>query len=99
MKALKNNTDNIPLIVVFTMAVIKDEVDKMKNEIMSLFPDIKFIPVLGRGYEDIIEPFNLDELLKITIDTVKSNIKNEIFYEIRNKYIEKEKINIQIKIL
>ena len=99
LKALKNNTDNIPLIVVFTMAVIKDEVDKMKNEIMSLFPDIKFIPVLGRGYEDIIEPFNLDELLKITIDTVKSNIKNEIFYEIRNKYIEKEKINIQIKIL
>ena len=97
MKALKNNSDNIPLIVVFPHAINKEEIDKTKIKIMSLFPDLKFIHVLGRRVDDI-EQFNLDELLKLTIDTVKSNIKNEIFYEICNKYNEKEKVNIINKI-
>ena len=97
LKALYNNEDNIPLIVVFTRALNQNHVDKMQNKIMSLFYDVQFIPVLGRKTDDN-ESFNLDELLNMTLETIKTNKKNEIYNEIFNKYLENEKVKLANKI-
>ena len=45
---LINNTHKIPLIVFFTHALIKNDINKMRNQIKSIFPDLKFIKVLAR---------------------------------------------------
>ena len=95
MKELKNES-NIPVIVVNTRAINKYEVELMKNKINNLFPDLKFIPILARdasfGYigfsrkEKVIKHFGLDDLLNITIDTIKSMKTNDIFNSVKKEY-------------
>ena len=98
-KELKNNIYNIPVIVVFTKAEKQTNLDNMQKQIKSLFPDIKFIPVLGRETSSIKEKMGLDELLEMTLDSIKSNDKSDLFdwikeeFRIKEEYIIKEKLS------
>ena len=94
---LRNNEDHIPLIVVFTNATKQNEVDSMKNQIQSLFPDGKFIHVLGRE-ASCVKSFGLDDLLNLTLFSIKSMEKNDIFQQIKELYMKKEKDYIQEEI-
>ena len=89
LRKLKNDIKNIPIIVVFTYAKRFKEVESMKNQIKNLFPDLKFIPVLARKTE-IKNSFGLDGLLNLTIETIKSMEKNDIFEAVMNEYKIKE---------
>ena len=86
---LKNNKDNIPLIVVFTNAQIDTDVESMEKQMKNLFPDGIFISVLGRGTKEI-DSFGLDELLNATLKSIKLAEQNDIFNGVKSKYIMKE---------
>jgi len=97
-KELKNNIYNIPVIVVFTKADSQPDVDNMQKQIKSLFPDIKFIPVLGRETSSIKEKMGLDELLEMTLDSIKSNDKSDLFDWIKEEFRRKEEYIIKEKL-
>ena len=84
LKELKNES-NIPVIVVNTRTIIKTEVELMRNKINNLFPDLKFIPILARDFIGF-KHFGLDDLLNITIDTIKSMKTNDIFNSVKKEY-------------
>ena len=86
---LINNTHKIPLIVVFTHALIEDDINKMRNQIKSIFPDLKFIKVLARDAAGV-KKYGLDELFKLTLDSIKSKGDNDIIDSIKNEYRTKE---------
>ena len=109
LKELKKES-NIPVIVVNTRAINKTEVELMKKKINNLFPDLKFIQVLARDAEiglpkkksektpekkaKVVKHFGLDELLNLTIDTIKSMETNDIFNSVVKEYkaIEENRI-------
>ena len=93
LRQLKNNNFHIPLIVVFTHAVGETYVIKMKEQIKNLFPELKFIPVLARETE-YLEKYGLDDLLNMTLSSIKSRERNEALEKIEEKYKMKEKIEI-----
>ena len=102
---LKNNSSNIPLIVVFTNSNMKNDVENVKKQINTLFPDMKFISVLGRRTQDI-QSFGLDDLLNMTLNTIKSLERNDIFNEVKKDYkkeegeiLKKNVSNIQVNII
>ena len=86
---LINNTHKIPLIVVFTLALIKSDIDNMRKQIKSFFPDLKFIDVLARDAAGV-KKYGLNDLFKLTIDSIKSKDDNEIFDSVKNEYRIKE---------
>ena len=86
---LINNTHKIPLIVVFTHALIKSDIDNMRKQIKSFFPDLKFIDVLARDAAGV-KKYGLNDLFKLTIDSIKSKDDNEIFDSVKNEYRIKE---------
>ena len=85
LRELKNRIKNIPIIVVYTRAIDQNEVVSMKNQIKNLFPDLKFIYILARK-EPFIDSFGLDDLLNLTIETIKSMENNDIFEEVINEF-------------
>ena len=93
LRQLKDNNFHIPLIVVFTHAVGETYVIKMKEQIKNLFPELKFIPVLARETE-YLEKYGLDDLLNMTLSSIKSRERNEALEKIEEKYKMKEKIEI-----
>ena len=86
---LINNTHKIPLIVVFTLALIKSDIDNMRKQIKSFFPDLKFIDILARDAAGV-KKYGLNDLFKLTIDSIKSKDDNEIFDSVKNEYRIKE---------
>jgi hypothetical protein len=86
---LINNTHKIPLIVVFTHALIENDINKMRNQIKSIFLDLKFIKVLARDAAGV-KKYGLDELFKLTLDSIKSKGDNDIIDSIKNEYRTKE---------
>jgi len=95
---LKNNEFNIPLVVIFTKAQIKNVVEKMEKEINEKFPDLNFVPVLGRRTE-VMKEFGLDDLIKKTIKAINSKDKNGIFDSVFKVYKEKEENNLKTTLL
>ena len=100
LKELKNKS-KIPIIVVNTRSINIDEVDTMKNKIKYLFPDLKFIHILARDIElevgdkvKIIKKYGLDELLNLTINTIKFTETNDIFDSVKKEFksIEENKM-------
>ena len=68
----------------------------MKKQINNLFPGLPFIPVLARKTET--QPsYGLDDLLNLTLKTIKSRDKNEIFDAVKNEYKIKETNDIKNK--
>ena len=99
LKELKNNKYNIPLIVIFTNAQIKNDIDDIKEQIINLFSEDIFVPVLGKSTKDISE-FGLDDLLNKTLDIIKSNNKNSnILEKVKdiNKNSQKQKFRDMFK--
>ena len=98
LKELIKNKYDVPVIVVFSNAQKKTEVQSMEKQIKTFFPLINFIPVLGRGIEDV-ESFGLNELIDLTLNTIKSNNKNDMFKKIKSEYITKEENLIKEEII
>ena len=96
LNELIQNEHNVPVIVVFTNA--QTEIESMKRQIKNFFPYIDFIPVLGRGIEEV-EPFGLNELLDLTFNKIKSNNQNDLFKNIKSEYKTKEENLIKEEIL
>ena len=94
LEKLKNNNQKIPLIVVFTRAKRADEVNSMKNQIKQEFPDLQFIPVLARSTMHKSQ-YGLDDLLNLTINTIKSNEKNDIYAAVIKEFKVKESKMLQ----
>ena len=80
LKELKNNKYNIPLIVIFTNAQIENDVNDVKKQIINLFSEDIFIPILGERTKNLSE-FGLDDLLNKTLDAIKSNTKKSNLLE------------------
>lgn len=97
LEKLTKNNQNLPLIIVFTNAQIQEEVDNMKNQIKNIFPDLKFIHTLAKKSEDI-DKFGLDELLNLTLETIKSMKKNDMINEVIKEYKKEEETMIKCKI-
>ena len=57
----------------------------MEKRIKELFPDLKFIQVLAKEMGGV-EKFGLHDILNLTIDTIKSIEKNDIFEAVINEY-------------
>ena len=87
IKDLKNNDYKIPLVIVFTRAVISDDIKKMKDLIKRHFPEKIFIHVLGEGTKSL-KNFGLDDLLNLTLEQIKSK-KDSNLYDIIKKEYEK----------
>ena len=97
---LKNNKENIPLIVVFTQGIKKDEVNYMKNIIENELK-LPFISVLSKKI-DLMDSYGLNDLLKMTLNQCQQSIKGNVYRSIENiisQSIKKdlEKINADIK--
>jgi len=89
LRKLKNNNQKIPIIVVFTYALISSDIKSMENQIKQEFPDLQFIDVLARNIPGINQ-YGLDDLLNLTINTIKSMEENDIFKAVINEYKLKE---------
>ena len=70
----------------------------MKNQIKILYPDLQFIPILARKTKNK-QSYGLDDLLNLTLKTIKSSKKNDILDDVINEYKKKEENNIKNKIL
>ena len=95
---LKNNINNIPLIIVFTKAKVQEKIKAMEHQIESLFNDAKFIFVLARETQYIKEKINLNELLKMTLESIKSNYKSDLFNIVKDEFKQKEENRLNEKI-
>ena len=103
IKDLQKAQKSLPLIIVYTKALNKQEVFKMKDIIKEKLGDIPFIPVLGRSVEGGMKSYGLDNLLNKTLEVCKNAVKGEIFnimkINIRENIINFfNKINKDIKI-
>ena len=96
MKQLKENKHNLPVIVVFTHGKRDNEIKSMKNEIKNLYPDLPFIPILARDTEHK-KNYGLDDLLNLTLKTIKSSKENDILKDIINEYKKRKKTIFKIK--
>ena len=102
LKELKENEQNLPVIIVFTYAKRENEVISMKKHVNKLFQDLPFIPVLARKVEtktETIKSYGLDDLLNLTLKTIKLREQNDIFDSVKNVYLLKETENTKNKIL
>ena len=96
LKQLKENKHNLPVIVVFTHGKRDNEIKSMKNEIKNLYPDLPFIPILARDTEHK-KNYGLDDLLNLTLKTIKSSKENDILKDIINEYKKRKKTILKIK--
>ena len=80
---IKDNGQNkLPIIIVFTHATIKEDADKMENQIKKEFPNIPFVRTRARD-EQRKKSYGLDILIKTTIDLCKKANQGKIFNEIK----------------
>ena len=101
LKELKNNNHHIPLIVIYTRAINQEEINIIQNYFKTVFNNIKFIPILARGMvfgEFILESYRLDDLLNMTVESIKFNDKSDLLYSIKDEFsfYEKNKLNDNI---
>ena len=98
LEELKKNVEDLPVIVVCTYAKRDNQVESIKKQINDLFPDLPFIAVLARKTEKR-ESYGLDNLLKLTLKTIKLRENNDIFEAVKNEYKIKETENTKNQIL
>ena len=85
IKSLKQQKKNIPLIIVYSYAIIEKGFKNVQSKIKNEFPDAIFIPVLAKKSDDV-NPFGLDELLEKTLELCKKVIiHGKIFNSMKEK--------------
>ena len=83
LKDLRNSykDNNIPIIFVYTQATDDEQIDEMKKYIKGKNLGGEFIQVLAQRKKinkTYLEPFNLDLLLKVTLNKCRKALKGEM---------------------
>ena len=89
IEEIKNNKESIPVIIVYTMALNKKEIDQMRNLIKTKLK-LPFISILIESTEDQ-ESYGKDDLLKLTLDICQQAKKGNVYKAI------KELISLKVK--
>ena len=88
---------NLPIIVVYTQAIIPNYYNAINNEINKSNKNIEFIPVVAKDFElsegKIIKPKNLDKLLLVSLEKAKNAVYSSVFSALRK--IVKNEIEIE----
>ena len=83
----------LPIIVVYTQAIIPNYYNAINNEINKINEEIEFIPVIAKDIElsegKIIKPKNIDKLLLISLEKSKNAVYSSVFSSLR-KIVKKE---------
>ena len=100
IEEIKKNSDSIPVIVVFTMGINKNDIREMKNLIDTRL-NIPFINVLAEKMGQT-NSYGLNDLIKLTLDICKKSVNGNVYKSIREKIKEKiisnmKEINKNIK--
>ena len=93
IEEIKKNSDSIPVIVVFTMGINKNDIREMKNLIDTRL-NIPFINVLAEKMGQT-NSYGLNDLIKLTLDICKKSVNGNVYKSIREKI--KEKIILNMK--
>ena len=87
----------LPIIVVYTQAIIPNYYNSISNEINKIGKNLEFVPVVAKGIElsegKIIKPKNLDKLLLISLEKSKNAVYSSVFSALRK--IVKNEIDIE----
>ena len=93
-KSLKGN--EIPILYVYTQAIRQSAINGMKECIekeKTRLGEVKFVPVLAEDFDLIddkwLKSYGLDIILEKAVETIKNNIKSNLF-EVRTKEISDE---------
>ena len=103
IKELTKDPKSLPLIIVYTKALNKQDVNKMKDKIKEKIGDIPFVPVLGRSVTGAMKSYGLDNLLNKTLEVCQSADKGDVLIKMKTIVVENitnvfNKINNDIKI-
>ena len=79
---LKNNKENIPLIVVFTQGIKKEEVNYMKNIVENELK-LPFISVLSKKIDEL-GSYGLNDLIKMTLNQCQKSTKGNVYRAIES---------------
>ena len=90
---IKKNKELIPVIVVFTMGINKNDIEKMRNLIKTRL-DLPFTSVLVEKMEEL-DNYGLDDLLKLTLDICQNAKKGKIYKAIKEIICKKVKSNLR----
>ena len=93
IKEIKNNNDSIPLIVLFTKGINKNDIDSMRNLITTRLK-VPFISLLAKEMNGQ-ERYGLNDLLKLTLNECQKAKKGSIFKAIEEKICNKVEINLK----
>jgi len=74
---LRNEVSNLPLIVVNTFKIEKE--NKIKQKILEKCPNIKYIQLLAKSIYKGALSYGLDDLINITLEVCSDAIKGDIF--------------------
>ena len=89
---IKNNKESIPVIIVYTMALNKKEIEQMRNLIETRLK-LPFISILVEKTEDQ-ESFGKDKLLELTLDICQQAKKGNVYKAIKELISQKVKSNL-----
>ena len=103
IKELTKDPKSLPLIIVYTKALNKKDVNKMKEKIKEKIGDIPFVPVLGRSVAGAMKSYGLDNLLNKTLEVCQNADKGDVLNKMKTIIVENvtnvfNKINSDIKI-
>ena len=88
IRSLRNQKKNIPLIIVYSFAIIQEGFKNIRSKISQEFPDAIFLPVLAKK-SDNNNSFGLDELVEKTIEVCKKDIIHGKIFDSMKKEISK----------
>ena len=79
----------LPIIVVYTQAVIPSYYNEIKKEIEKIRTNIEYIPIIAKDIEisdnTIIKSKNIDLLLSKSLDKAKNAVHSSVFSSLRKK--------------
>ncbi|MCQ2819513.1 MAG: 50S ribosome-binding GTPase [archaeon] len=86
---------SLPIIVVYTQAIIPNFYNAFKKHIHKHYPKLKFIPVLADDMPinngEVVKAFNLDKLVKESINKARDAIYSSLFTYLNKKIKEMAK--------
>ena len=87
----------LPIIVVYTQAIIPQYYNAIRNDIIKNNKNLEFIPVVAKSIKllegKIIKPYNLDKLLFASLEKAKNAVSSSVYSAI--KKMVKNEINME----
>ena len=89
IRKLRNQKENIPIIIVYSHALVQECFNNIHNKIKENFPDAIIIPVLAKQADDK-NSFGLNELVEKSIEACKNvTINGKIFKSMKERITKK----------